>query len=149
MRLGIAGAALLVASCIPAGAPTDRPGARSAVLLVAEAVHVADVTCADVAHAMASTDRGKALAVADACAHGYAVARSSLLAAEAAVDAYDAGGAGRWGCALRDSLVGLRETSAALELAGAKVPAAVSDGLSLASTLSGLACAPQSDAGGG
>lgn len=147
MRLGVAGGALLaLAACPQPGAPTDRPGARSAVLLVAEGVHVADVTCADVARALAATDRSKALSVADACAHGYAVARRSLLAAEAAVDAYDAGGSARWGCAVRDALVGLRETGAALELAGAKVPAAVSDGLSLASTLSGLACAP-SDGG--
>lgn len=137
---------LLLPGCLGASSPTDRPTARSYVLLVADGVKVADVACAEAAHAIAASDRSKAIAVADACAHGYTVARQALLTAEAALDAYDSGGAGRWGCALRDGLGGLRELAAGLALAGAKVPDSVADGLALASTLSGLACAPAPDA---
>lgn len=146
MMIGALLFALLLPGCPGASSPTDRPTARSYVLLVADGVKLADVACAEAAHVLATSDRAKALTVADACAHGYTVARQALLTAEAALDAYDSGGAGRWGCALRDGLGGLRELAAGIALAGAKVPDSVADGLALASTLSGLACSPAPDA---
>lgn len=133
MRIGVAGAAILLAGC-GVHAPTDRPSARSWVLLVADGVRVADAACAIAARDAKRAD------VAATCAQAYSVARSSLLAAEAAVDAYDNGGASQWGCALRDALVGLSALSAGIGAAGGKVPVAVVDGLSVGSGLSGAVC---------
>lgn len=152
MKLGVAClplACLALAACTGAGpgSPTDRPTARGFVLRVSEGVRVADETCAAVSLQLNAHDHAKAVTVADACAHGYVVARRALLAAESAVNAYEAGGDGRWACATRDALTGLREMDAAIVLAGAPVPSAVADGLSVASALVGLACVDPPDVG--
>lgn len=130
MRLGIAGAALLVTAC-GVQAPTDRPSARSWVLLVAEGVRVADHACAEAARSTKRAD------VAAKCAHGYDAARAALIAAEASLDV---AGAPTLGCALRDALAGLQEVARGIDALGAKLPPAVADALTLGSAVAGARC---------
>lgn len=131
MRIGVAGIsmAIMLTGCGGVRAPTDRASARSWVLLVADGVRVADATCSTVARAERRED------VAKKCAGAYDIARPALIAAEAAVDAYDHGGASQWGCCLRDALLGLGAISAGIGAVGGEVPTVVVDGLSLGASL--------------
>src|SRR5574338_298624 len=88
---------LLVVGCGPAQPGAQSPArdyARAAILLVSEGVKVADQVCADVALAK------KDFTVAKTCADAYETARSSLLAAQTFVDAWEDGAGGSYVCTL-------------------------------------------------
>lgn len=123
---------LCLASC-RIDAPTDRPSARSWVLLVAEGVRVADVACAEVARAR------KDAKTAEVCARGYTVARGALIAAEASLDASQGA---QWACSLRDALGGLGELARGIRQAGGTMPPAVVDAMTLGQALAGMRCSP-------
>lgn len=113
---------------------TPREQARAVVLVLTEGVREADHRCAE-----AGTDAGD-LRLLDRCAAAYAVARSSLLVAAGAVDAWDEGRKGETACAT------IRGAEAAAELAGlirsngAEVPVALEDGLALYKHFGASAC---------
>lgn len=124
--LTLALAALLLTGC-PKGASAPREVARGAVLTMADAVKRADEACAALAK-----DRADAKLATD-CADGYDAARAGLLAAEAGIDAWEAGAQpGGLPCALSKAATGLSFMTKALTAAGAKVPTAVADALALA-----------------
>ena len=85
--------ALSIAGLISCGgaqspATTPRDEARAAVLTLAEGVKVADQTCAAAALTLKNEELAKA------CADAYDDARTSLLAAESSIDAWDQGASG-------------------------------------------------------
>ncbi|WP_394825046.1 hypothetical protein [Pendulispora albinea] len=134
LGLGIVACALALGGCAPAfGARfPERHTARAAVLTLAEAVKVADHTCADLARELQS------LELARTCDDGYGVARSALLLAEASVDAWDAGQQQRTLCAAGKAAVALRNVTDAVVRSGGKIPNVVEDALRVSASLGRL-----------
>lgn len=119
-----------VVSACSSAPVTPREQARGAVLAVAEAVHVADETCASVA--LARHDRD----LASTCADAYDEARAALVATATAVDAWDdATTRTSVLCRTAAAVRGLEAISYAVRAAGASVPPIVDDALALASAL--------------
>lgn len=127
--------ALVIAFASGCGGEAKSPArdtARAAVLLVAEGVRVADKACAT----FGENDDS----ILKTCVDAYGTARSSLIAAEAAVDAWDAGDRKDFTCALAASVRGLSAIANAATSAGAKLPLIVTDALTLGAAFAGGAC---------
>lgn len=127
-RAFIIAVAVLLVGC---GASATRAQARGAVLVTAEAVKLADTTCAQVA--LERTD----LALARACEQAYDLARASAIAAAAAVDAWDEGKRGEVACALQRAAGELRKVASELRARQANVPKVIDDALGLAAGVGG------------
>lgn len=127
MRLGIAGAALLLAGC---GAPPMQVAHVSAMSL-AEANHLVAIACGEIAVAVARTDgKAKGTAIVDRCQAAHDRAHDALEVAAAAIDAWRAGQAGAPGCAVLDAQVAVLASVDVARGLGARVPPAVDDALS-------------------
>jgi|GEM_PF-4570473 len=129
---GVIGAcAAYVLACTPPKDASDqrRATARGTVLVVAEAIHIADATCASTAKAT------RDLALAETCAQAYDDARAGLVAAAASVDAWDDGSHGGVVCGVQRGLDGLGKLLPALRKAGAKIPTIVDDATRLGAIL--------------
>lgn len=123
-------------SCSPAQAKAaPRETARAVVLGVAEAVKIADASCATAALTVGVEDRAKGRAIATACADAYDVARPAVLAAATAVDAWDAGDHRGVICGLATAGKALGQIAESIRAAGAKLPPVVEDGLRLVGAL--------------
>jgi hypothetical protein len=122
---------VLLGGCVPAKDATAqrRATARGTVLVLAEAVRVADEACA--ARATATKD----LALAETCAQAYSDARIGAITAAAAVDAWDAGSKAGVVCGVASASKNLGNITAALRKAGLGVPAIVDDAARLVSLL--------------
>lgn len=122
---------VLLGGCVPAKDATAqrRATARGTVLVLAEAVRVADEACA--ARATATKD----LALAETCAQAYSDARIGAITAAAAVDAWDAGSKAGVVCGVASASKNLGNITAALRKAGLGVPAIVDDATRLVSLL--------------
>jgi hypothetical protein len=123
---------LVFVACIPHAQDPSRETARSVVLTVAEAVHLADALCAQ--RALEKHDAK----LASTCAKAYAVARPSALAAAEFVDAWNEGAQSKTACALVKSSAALVQMADALRGVGVVLPAALSDALALAPLLEGV-----------
>ena len=122
--------AVMLAACRPADVPRDQ--ARATVLTIAKGVQQADIACAEIAFAKAD------VALAKTCADAYDVARDALLGAESAVDAWDEAHRGDVACAAAKGVASLTSMVSAIQGAGGKVPAVVTDALTLAPALVGV-----------
>lgn len=122
--------AVMLAACRPADVPRDQ--ARATVLTIAKGVQQADIACAEIAFAKAD------VALAKTCADAYDVARDALLGAESAVDAWDDAHRGDVACAAAKGVASLTSMVSAIQGAGGKVPAVVTDALTLAPALVGV-----------
>ena len=127
--------ALVVGCAVPTVAP--RETARASVLAVAEAVRVADDSCATVALAKALDDKEAGRALAQRCALAYDVAKPALIAAASGVDAWDAGARSAVVCSVHDAGEALVQIAGAITAAGGHVPPAVEDGIKLLGLLGG------------
>lgn len=141
--LVVLGYALLVGaavSCSPSRPPAEvqRDAARASILLIAEAVSVAAIACAD------AIDRTQSHDLADKCKAAYSGARSALLAAEASIDAYDAGAYGQVGCAIKKATRSLSDLSDAMAAISAPPPLTVRDAVTLGHRL-GFTCLAAQD----
>lgn len=125
----VAGMALALSGCLPADVPRDQ--ARATVLTIAKAVQTADIACAELAI------RRDDIELAQTCSDAYDVARDALLGAESAIDAWDDAHRGDVACAAAKGVASLTSIAAAIERADGKVPAIVTDALTLAPTLVG------------
>ena len=125
--LAVFGVGLAFCGCKPAAGPepSDRARVRSVILTLAASVDTIDEACAVVAVGKAD------LSLADACASAYDVARTSLVAAEGALDASADAGA----CAALPALRALRTMADSVRGAGGALPVAVVDALEVATTL--------------
>lgn len=110
---------------------TPREQARSVVLTVAEGVRQADLTCAGVAKADQNVD------LAMKCANIVKEARTQLITAEDAVDAWDRGAAGDVPCAIRSAVDALTRLIQTIRERKVDIPPAVDDALRLAPLLTG------------
>ncbi len=130
-KLGIAGVVLALASCPsrPADSPV-RHAARGAVLAISDGVRIADSVCATVGKALVNADRkDDAIDLTTKCATGYNTARHGLLAAAAAVDAWEAADStSRLACGASEAISGLSEIRDAVA-PHAKIPAEVEDAI--------------------
>ena len=122
---------ILAAACSGGASDPSRDATRGMVLVVADAVKVADGICASLALAK------KDPKLAKVCADAYDIARPSLLAAESGIDLYDGKG-GPLLCSVGTAVEALAHVAEAISAAGASLPAVVADALSLAK---GLRCA--------
>lgn len=122
---------VLLGGCVPAkdASAQRRATARGTVLVLAEAVRIADETCAQ--RAVATKD----LALAETCAQAYSDARIGAITAAAAVDAWDAGSKAGVVCGVASASKNLGNITAALRKAGLGVPAIVDDATRLVSLL--------------
>jgi len=111
-----------------------RESARAAVVVVAEGVKVADEVCAQ------AGAKQKDAALLKTCADAYDTTRASLLAAESAVDAWDAGDKKSLTCALAASVRGLAQIANAVTHAGVELPLLVTDALTLGAAFAGGSC---------
>lgn len=121
--------ALALVGCTPSAADASRSAIRGSVLVTADALKLADSTCAKVATVK------KDAALAKTCADAYDIARPFLLAAESGVDAYPNDGGVM--CSLGSAIEALSHVAEALTAAGSPLPPVVVDALSLAK---GLVC---------
>lgn len=128
--VAVFGLALMV-GCSPSP-EVARDQARATVLTIARGVHDADMLCAELAYAKKD---GK---LARTCADAYDVARDALLGAESAVDAWDDAHRGDVACAAAKGVASLTSMVSAIQGAGGKVPAVVTDALTLAPALVGV-----------
>lgn len=128
--VAVFGLALMV-GCSPSP-EVARDQARATVLTIARGVHDADMLCAELAYAKKD---GK---LARTCADAYDVARDALLGAESVVDAWDEAHEGQVGCATAKAVASLTSMVSAIQGAGGKVPAVVTDALTLAPVLTGV-----------
>lgn len=122
---------VLLGGCVPAkdASAQRRATARGTVLVLAEAVRIADEACAQ--RAVATKD----LALAETCAQAYSDARIGAITAAAAVDAWDAGSKAGVVCGVASASKNLGNLTAALRKAGLGVPAIVDDAVRLVSLL--------------
>ncbi len=122
---------VLLGGCGPAKDATSqrRATARGTVLVLAEAVRIADEACAQ--RAVATKD----LALAETCAQAYSDARIGAITAAAAVDAWDAGSKAGVVCGVASASKNLGNITAALRKAGLGVPAIVDDATRLVGLL--------------
>lgn len=122
---------VLLGGCGPAKDATAqrRATARGTVLVLAEAVRIADEACATRATAT------KDLALAETCAQAYSDARIGAITAAAAVDAWDAGSKAGVVCGVASASKNLGNITAALRKAGLGVPAIVDDATRLVTLL--------------
>lgn len=111
-----------------------RDSARAAVVLVAEGVRIADETCAQVGA------KQKDPALLKTCADAYDTTRASLLAAESAVDAWDAGDKKSLACALAAGVRGLAQIANAITHAGVELPLLVTDAMTLGAAFASGSC---------
>jgi hypothetical protein len=135
--LGVLALALLtitLQACAGGAKEPARDTARAAVVLVAEGVRVADETCAQVGA------QQKNAALLKTCADAYDTTRASLLAAESAVDAWDAGEKKDLACALAASVRGLAQIANAVTHAGAELPLLVTDAMTLGAAFASGSC---------
>lgn len=126
-------ALVFAAGCHPqeSKAPA-RDTARAVVLLVAEGAKAADQLCAGYAARASNADLAKT------CADGYDTVRSSLLAAEAGVDAWEQADKGAYLCMVGKGVAALASIADAVRQAGGpELPPVVVDALSLGRALSG------------
>lgn len=122
---------VLLGGCVPAkdASAQRRATARGTVLVLAEAVRIADEACAQ--RAVATKD----LALAETCAQAYSDARIGAITAAAAVDAWDAGSKAGVVCGVASASKNLGNITAALRKAGLGVPAIVDDATRLVALL--------------
>ena len=117
--------------CKPAAAPREQ--ARSVVLLVTEAVRVADLTCASIGEGKHDE------ALLERCARASAVAKHALAGAADIVDGWEQADAGELGCAVALAADALTDIVRAIREAGGKPPQVVEDALRHAPILT-VAC---------
>lgn len=117
---------------------TPRERARAVVLVLASGVEEADHRCADIGR------DANDLALLDRCTVAYKDARSALLVAAGAVDTYDQSSTDT-ACATATGLAAAVELAGIITSTGAKLPAALTDGLELAKQFA-PACAPKDGA---
>lgn len=122
---------LVILNTTACSTTASRAQARGAVLATAEAVKIADATCAK--QALERTD----LHLARQCQEAYASARSSLLIASAGVDAWDEGKRGDVTCAVVHAASDLSRTVSEFKARQIPIPLIVDDSLRLARGLGG------------
>ena len=136
MREHLAAVGALIVLCALlgwcSGCTTPREQARGAVLVTADAVRLADTTCAEAAIKMGRIHTSRAVDLAGRCADAYDVARTSLLVAEAGVDAWDDADRAQTACAFARASGALLRMSTAMRDAGVQIPTIVEDALRLA-----------------
>lgn len=122
---------VLLGGCTPAkdASAQRRATARGTVLVLAEAVRIADEACAQFAVAR------KDVALAETCAQAYSDARIGAITAAAAVDAWDAGSKAGVVCGVASASKNLGNLTAALRKAGLGVPSIVDDATRLVALL--------------
>lgn len=128
IHIALALSLAVLVSCVPSSA-VPRETARSTVLTIAEGVHRADLTCAEMSRARHDVE------LATVCADAYDAARDVLLGAESAVDAWDSGAANNVACAAAHAVASLTAMASAIRRAGGQVPPVVDDALRLAPPL--------------
>lgn len=120
---------------------TPREVARASVLGVAEALRVADVTCAaqtTIAAGTGKTSLEVARKQANTCADAYDLSRSAVLSAARSVDTWESARAQHdVACFVAAANDGLVSIVAVIRAVGGKLPLVVDDGLALAKLLAG------------
>lgn len=119
----------LLEGCSPAATPREQ--ARSVILVVADGVHQADLTCAVVAKG------DQNLKLAEQCAKLVATAREALLIAEGGIDAWDQGTSKNIPCAMRSAVTALTQLLDTLQSMHVDHPPVVDDALRMAPLLTG------------
>jgi hypothetical protein len=128
--------AVVLVACRPAQSPEERRATeRAIVIALSEGVAVADMACADLALAK------KDAALARECDKWRDAARTSLQAAELALDRENDARAGEVRCAFANGLASAKKLAEAITGAGGKLPYALRDALMLAPMLGG-GCEP-------
>jgi hypothetical protein len=112
-------------------AAVSRAEVRGAVLATAEAVKIADETCAK--YAIAKID----LDLARTCEDAYTQARGSLIVASSGIDAWTEQKRSAVTCAVIRAVEELSKMAKALSGKGAKVPPIIDDSIRLVSLLGG------------
>lgn len=129
---------VLLAALAAVGGPGCVSSARSAVATVAQGVHVADAACATLVRSPTVSD-DTAREIGARCVTGYKLARTSLLAAESAIDVAGEVDAGRLACAGAKALEGLAMIVSALVDLGVKMPGDVDRAVAGATFLARMA----------
>lgn len=131
-------APMMLCGCGPA---TSRAEARGAINTAAEAVHVADEICAKTALEKEN------LPLATACSQAYDGARTYLLTASAAVDAWDEGKKGSVMCAVAGAMGQLSVIAKELRQNFVSMPRIIEDALFLMNQLASCPNPPSLDGG--
>lgn len=128
----VAAVGFLAAHCLTACAQVENPRAqaRAVVLEMAEGVSVADKACADIARAK------KDAVLARECDKYRDAAKTSLEAAEDALDSTDAAKAGDIPCLVASAFDSATKLAELIRDAGGKLPNALQDAFDLAPMLS-------------
>lgn len=108
-----------------------REQARSVILTVAEGVRQGDLTCASIARA------DNNIMLAEKCVPIVREARTALLTAEDAIDAWDKGASGDVPCAVRSAVDALSRLVQVIRERRADIPPVIDDAMKLAPLLTG------------